>query len=272
MSNCIIAQSGGPTAVDNATIAGIVRANQLNPIYDHVYGSLYGMEGILKEDFIDCTSFSEEEIRRLRQTPGSALGTCRFRIRRINKTDFEYFIDILDRYDIETVFFTGGNDSMDTIVVLKELAEKHHVKHHKFIGCPKTIDNDLMETDHAPGYASAARFIASTALSTWLDLSAYPETRKEVFILETMGRDAGWLAASACMGKHVDILIVPEVPFDKTIFIEEVRRIIYEKSKCYVVVSEGARFADGVYVAAGEAKSDLFGQTVLGGAARAWKP
>lgn len=267
MSNCIVAQSGGPTSVINATVAGVVKANQLNPLYDKVYGGLNGIEGILNEKFVDLTNMSDEENRILQQTPSSALGSCRYKLKRDNVQDFEKLIQIMDKYDIETLFYTGGNDSMDTVAALSEYAEKHNITNHRFVGCPKTVDNDLMHTDHCPGFGSAAKFIATTTLQTWLDVNVY--TRQEVFILETMGRDAGWLAASACLSGVVDILIVPEVPFDKEAVLAQIAKCIKEKNKCYVVVSEGARYADGTYIAAAEAKNDGFGHAKLGGAAKA---
>ena len=267
MANCIVAQSGGPTSVINATIAGIVRANQMNPVYDKVLGGLNGIEGILNERFYDLTDMSEEENRILRQTPSSALGSCRYKLKRDNVADFEKLIKIMEKYDVETLFYTGGNDSMDTVAALSEYARNHGITGRRFVGCPKTVDNDLMETDHCPGFASAAKFIATTALQTWLDVNVY--TRQEVFILETMGRDAGWLAASACLSGHVDILILPEMDFDKEAFLKRVAECIAEKNKCYIVVSEGAHYADGTYIAAGEAKNDGFGHAVLGGAGKA---
>jgi len=269
MGNCIVAQSGGPTSVINATLAGVVKANQLNPIYKTVFGGLNGIEGILQEKFVDLTLMSEEENYILRQTPSSALGSCRYKLKRSNVADFEKLFAILEKYDVDTMFYIGGNDSMDTVFALSEYAAAHNITNRRFVGCPKTVDNDLMVTDHCPGYASAAKFIASTALQTWLDVNVY--TRQEVFILETMGRDAGWLAASACLSGVVDLVVLPEIPFDKEVFLAEVKKCIEEKNKCYVVVSEGARYADGTYLAAGEAKNDGFGHAVLGGAANAVK-
>ncbi|HCT62482.1 MAG TPA: phosphofructokinase [Erysipelotrichaceae bacterium] len=269
MGNCIVAQSGGPTSVINATLAGVVKGNQLNPIYKTVYGGLNGIEGILEERFVDLTNMSEEDNYILRQTPSSALGSCRYKLKRSNVADFEKLFAILEKYDIDTMFYIGGNDSMDTVYALSEYAAAHNITNRRFVGCPKTVDNDLMVTDHCPGYASAAKFIATTALQTWLDVNVY--TRQEVFILETMGRDAGWLAASACLSGIVDLVVLPEIPFDKEVFLGEVRKCIAEKNKCYVVVSEGARYADGTYLAAGEAKNDGFGHAVLGGAANAVK-
>ena len=269
MGNCIVAQSGGPTSVINATLAGVVKANQLNPIYKTVFGGLNGIEGILQEKFVDLTLMSEEDNTILRQTPSSALGSCRYKLKRSNVADFERLFEVLEKYDIDTMFYIGGNDSMDTVYALSEYAAAHNITNRRFVGCPKTVDNDLMVTDHCPGYASAAKFIATTALQTWLDVNVY--TRQEVFILETMGRDAGWLAASACLSGIVDLVVLPEIPFDKAVFLAEVKKCIEEKNKCYVVVSEGARYADGTYLAAGEAKNDGFGHAVLGGAANAVK-
>jgi 6-phosphofructokinase 1 len=267
MANCLVAQSGGPTSVINATLAGVVKANQLNPIYTTVYGGLNGIEGILQERMVDLTNMSEDENRILRQTPSSALGSCRYKLKRTNIADFEKLIQVMEKYDIETLFYIGGNDSMDTVYALSEYAEKKGITNRRFVGCPKTVDNDLMVTDHCPGYASAAKFIATTALQTWLDFNVY--TRQEVFVLETMGRDAGWLAASAALSGVVDLVVLPEIPFDKEVFLEEVRKSMAEKNKCYIVVSEGARYADGTYLAAAEAKNDGFGHAVLGGAANA---
>lgn len=267
MANCLVAQSGGPTSVINATLAGVVKANQLNPIYTTVYGGLNGIEGILEEHLVDLTNMSEDENRILRQTPSSSLGSCRYKLKRSNTADFEKIFQVLDKFDIETMFYIGGNDSMDTVFALSEYAHANGILNHRFVGCPKTVDNDLMITDHCPGYASAAKFIATTALQTWLDVNVY--TRQEVFILETMGRDAGWLAASATLSGIVDLLVLPEIPFDQEVFLSEIKKSIADKNKCYVVVSEGARFADGTYLAAAEAKNDGFGHAVLGGAANA---
>lgn len=269
MSNCIVAQSGGPTSVINATVAGIVRANQLNPIYTKVYGGLHGIEGILQEMLVDLTAMSDEENRILRQTPASALGSCRYKLKRENEADFIRLLEVMEKYDVETLFYTGGNDSMDTVFALSEYAQKKGITNRRFVGCPKTVDNDLMVTDHCPGFGSAAKFISTTALQTWLDVNVY--TREEVFILETMGRDAGWLAASACLSGIVDLVVLPEEAFDKEVFLAEVKKCIEAKNKCYVVVSEGVRYANGTYLAAGEAKNDGFGHAVLGGAANAIK-
>ncbi len=269
MGNCIIAQSGGPSSVINATLAGIVKANQTHPIYTKVYGGIHGIEGILAEQFVDITDMSEEENKILCQTPSSALGSCRYKLKRSNEADFINLFAIMDRYDITTMFYIGGNDSMDTIVALSEYAKCHGIEGRQFIGCPKTVDNDLCFIDHCPGYGSAAKYIATTALQTWLDVNCY--TREEVFILETMGRDAGWLAASATLSGKVDLLVLPEVPFEKQSFYQAVRECLAVKNKCYIVVSEGARYGDGTYLSSETGGSDAFGHAVLGGAGQAIK-
>lgn len=269
MANCLVAQSGGPSSVINATIAGIVKANQLNPIYDTVYGGLHGIEGILEEKFYDLTDMSDEENLILRQTPAAALGSCRYKLLRENKEDFKRVFEIMEKYDIETLFYTGGNDSMDTVAALTEYAEEHGIEGRRFVGCPKTVDNDLMVIDHSPGYASAAKFIANTTYQTWQDYNVY--TRQEVFILETMGRDAGWLAAAGALTGVVDLMVFPEVPFDKEVFLAELKKHIDEKNKCYIVISEGARYADGTYLSAAESQDDTFGHAILGGSGEALK-
>jgi len=269
MRNCIVAQSGGPSSVINATVAGVVKANQLTQYYDHVYGGLNGIEGILEGRLYDLTDMSEDENKILRQTPSSALGSCRYKLKRANVADFKKIIEVMLKNEVETLFYTGGNDSMDTVAALSEYVEANNIEGLRFVGCPKTVDNDLMHTDHCPGFASAAKFIATTASQCWQDVNVY--TRQEVFILETMGRDAGWLAASGCLSGIVDVVVLPEQSFDKEKFLKAVKKNIDAKNKCFVVVSEGVKYPDGTYVAAGEAKNDGFGHAILGGAANALK-
>ena len=268
MANCLVAQSGGPTTVINASLAGVVKANQLNPIYETVYGGLNGIEGILEGRLYDLTNMSELENRILKQTPSSALGSCRYKLKRDDDTDYRRLVDIMDQFDIEVLFYIGGNDSMDTVDALSQWAKKNGIAK-RFVGIPKTVDNDLMVTDHCPGFASAAKFVNAVVTSTWLDYNVY--TREEVFILETMGRDAGWLAGSSVISNKVDLLVLPEEDFDKDNFLKQVKSCMDTKGKCYIVVSEGAHFADGSYLAAAEAKNDGFGHAVLGGAGNALK-
>ncbi len=268
MKNCLVAQSGGPTTVINASLAGVVRANQLNPVYDTVFGGLNGIEGILEDRLYDLTNMTEFENRVLRQTPSSALGSCRYKLKRTDDTDYRKLVAIMDKHDIEIMFYIGGNDSMDTVDALSQWAKENNINK-RFVGIPKTVDNDLMVTDHCPGFASGAKFANYVVNATWLDYHVY--TRAEVFILETMGRDAGWLAGSTvCTGK-VDLVVLPEVAFDKKVFLAQVKKCMDEKGKCYIVTSEGAQFADGTYIAAGEAANDGFGHAVLGGAGETLK-
>ena len=233
MANCLVAQSGGPTTVINASLAGVVRANQLNPVYEHVFGGLNGIEGILQDRLYDLTNMSEYENRVLRQTPSSALGSCRYKLKRNDETDYRKLVEIMDKHDIEIMFYIGGNDSMDTVDALSQWAKANNVAK-RFVGIPKTVDNDLMVIDHCPGFA-------------------------------------GWLAGSTVVTGRVDLVILPEINFDKDVFLAQVKKCMDETGYCYVVTSEGAHYADGTYVAAGESKNDLFGHAVLGGAASVLK-
>lgn len=268
MSNCLVAQSGGPTAVINASLAGVIRANQLNPVYERVFGGIHGIEGVLEDKLYDVTDLTGRDIDLLKQTPSSALGTCRYKLKRGNDADYVRLIEVMDAHDIETLFYIGGNDSMDTVDALSECARKKGLTK-RFVGIPKTVDNDLVPVDHCPGFPSAAKVACSIAHATYLDYAAY--TRPEVFVLETMGRDAGWLAASCCMSGNVDLLVLPEIDFDREAFLTEVQKKFDEKGECYIVVSEGAHFADGAYLSAGDSSHDGFAHAVLGGAAQTLK-
>ena len=174
----------------------------------------------------------------------------------------------MDAHDIETMFYIGGNDSMDTVDALAEWAAEN-APSKRFIGIPKTVDNDLVPVDHCPGFPSAAKVACQITHATRLDYDAY--TRPEVFVLEVMGRDAGWLAASCCITGNVDLLVLPEVAFDRDAFLAEVRAKFEATGSCYIVVSEGARYADGTYLSAGDTAHDGFAHAVLGGAAQTIK-
>ncbi len=262
MANCLVAQSGGPTAVINASLAGVIRANQLNPLYDHVYGGLHGIEGTLEGNLCDLTHLSGRDIEILKQTPSSALGTCRYKFS--EETDFQRLIDVMDEHDIDTMFYIGGNGSMSTVATMAAWAADHDADK-RFIGIPKTVDNDLGLMDHCPGFASAAKVACEITHATRMDYDAY--TRPEVFVLETMGRDAGWLAASTFMTGDVDLLVLPEVDFRRSIFLEQVRAKMEAQGSCYVVISEGARWYDGTYLSANGKAADGLGHAMLGGAA-----
>ena len=174
MANCIIAQSGGPTAVINSSVVGLLEANNDLEIFDKVYAGLNGIEGILKGNILELSSFSKEEIHNFRYTPSSGLGSCRYKMKKLEESTEEYdrLLKILEDNDIKAFFYVGGNDSMDTIAKLSYYANKTGLDI-KFIGIPKTIDNDLMYTDHTPGFGSAAKFIATTVLESYLDSSVY---------------------------------------------------------------------------------------------------
>ncbi len=270
MSNCIIAQSGGPTSVINSSVVGLLNANKELRTFEKVYGGLNGIEGILNKNIIDLSLISDEEINNFRFTPSSGLGSCRYKLKDMDSCSQEYenLINILREYKITSFFYVGGNDSMDTIAKLSKYAKINNIDI-KFIGIPKTIDNDLKFTDHTPGFGSAAKFIGTTALETYLDASVY--INNGIFILETMGRDTGWLAASACIAKLddkpvADFIYLPEAAFDKDKFINDVKRKFEEQNKVYIVVSEGIKDKDGNFVSEFECVSeDKFGHAQLGG-------
>lgn len=272
MSNCIIAQSGGPTSVINSSVVGLLHANKELQSFDTVYGGLNGIEGILNRNIIDLSSVSTEELNTFRFTPSSGLGSCRYKLKDIHSSleEYEALIDILNEYDIKAFFYVGGNDSMDTISKLSKYAETNNIDI-KFIGIPKTIDNDLKFTDHTPGFGSASKFIATTTLETYLDASVY--TNNGIFILETMGRDTGWLAASACMAKLdnkpvADFIYLPEVAFDPDKFLKDVKAKFEEQNKVYIIVSEGIRDKNGKFISELESSAqDKFGHAQLGGVA-----
>lgn len=270
MANCIIAQSGGPTSVINSSVVGLVDANKDLKIFDKVYAGLNGVEGILNGNIIELSSFSDSEINSFRYTPSSGLGSCRYKMKKLEESTEEYdkLLEILKANDIKAFFYVGGNDSMDTTAKLGKYAKETGLDI-KFIGIPKTIDNDLMYTDHTPGFGSAAKFIATTVLETYLDSSVY--INNGIFIVETMGRDTGWLAASASLaklnGKQVaDFIYLPESAFDVDKFLHDVKRKFEEQNQVYIVVSEGIRTADGTFVAETSSQAhDKFGHAQLGG-------
>ncbi|ACD23886.1 6-phosphofructokinase [Clostridium botulinum] len=270
MSNCIIAQSGGPTSVINSSVVGLIHANKSLKVFNKVYGGLNGIEGILNKNIIDLTLINDDELQTFRYTPSSGLGSCRYKLQNPNNScdEYEKLVEILKEYDITSFFYIGGNDSMDTIAKLSAYSKKNNIDIN-FIGIPKTIDNDLMFTDHTPGFGSAAKFITTSVLETYLDSSVY--INNGIFILETMGRDTGWLAASACIAKIddkpvADFIYLPETAFDKYQFINDVRQKFKEQNKVYIVVSEGIKDETGKFISEFQCVSnDNFGHAQLGG-------
>lgn len=269
MANCIIAQSGGPTAVINSSVIGLLEKNIEMGYYENVYAGLNGIEGILNGNIINLSDLSSEEINEFKYTPSSGLGSCRYKMKDISESieEYEKLIEILNSNNIKAFFYVGGNDSMDTVDKLGKYSKQKGLDIN-FIGIPKTIDNDLMFTDHTPGFGSAAKFISTTALETYLDSSVY--INNGIFILETMGRDTGWLAASACLARIndkpvADFIYLPEIAFDVISFLEDVREKFNKQNKVFIVVSEGLRTADGKFLTESTSGNDKFGHAQLGG-------
>lgn len=271
MKNCLVAQSGGPTAVINASVAGVINGNKKIQHYDKVYGGVNGIEGILQKKIIDLSELTKIELEILKYTPSSSLGSCRYKMKNFedDERDYNKIFEILDSLDIHSLFYIGGNDSMDTVSKLSQYAKLKGIDK-QIIGIPKTIDNDLYYTDHTPGFGSAAKLIATLVLETYLDSSVYPDNG--IFIIETMGRDTGWLAASAALaevnGEQVtDFIYLPEAEFTRDKFIDDVRRRFKEKNKVYIVVSEGIKDKNGDYILENNSSCgyDAFAHVQLGG-------
>lgn len=270
MKNCIVAQSGGPTSVINASAMGVFKANEELHYFDNVYAGINGIEGILNENIINLSHIDSEVINRLIYTPSSGLGSCRYKLKTYedNKEEYIKLFEIFKKHEIDTFFYIGGNDSMDTVHKLSNYAKEHNLPV-KFFGVPKTIDNDLPVMDHTPGFGSAAKFISTIALENKLDASVY--TAKNVFVIEAMGRDTGWLAASSCIATLngepvVDLIYLPEVAFDEAKFLKDVAKKLEEKNSVIIVVSEGIRTADGTFLGEmGGTGLDKFGHAQLGG-------
>ncbi|HIC89708.1 MAG TPA: 6-phosphofructokinase [Anaerolineae bacterium] len=261
----MVGQSGGPTPVINASLAGIIQEAKRHPEITHVYGLVHGIEGALKEELIDLDQESEETLRLLPWTPAAALGSCRHKL---SEADYEHILSVFRAYNVRFFVYIGGNDSMDTCYRISELAAANHYEL-LVMGVPKTIDNDLAFTDHCPGYGSAARFLALATRDTGRDLEAMA-TFDDVTILEAMGRNAGWLTAASTLGKESEdeaphLVYVPEVPFDEAHFLDDVARIHGRLGRVFVVVSEGIRDAQGQFIGQQAVRgggSDAFGHVV----------
>ena len=264
----MVAQSGGPTTVINASVAGVVSEALNNPCIEEVYGGINGVLGILKEELIDLAEESQQNIRGLRFTPASALGTCRFKLKR--DQDYERILEVFEAHNIRYFFYCGGNDSQDTADKISKLAQKKGYEL-RVIGVPKTIDNDLVTTDHCPGYGSVVKYLCTVIRECALDHEAMGQ-HDLVSIIEVMGRNAGWIAAGATLAKGKDnakdaphIILLPEVPFSKEKFVEDVRDVLKKNKYCLVVVGEGLLDKDGNYVANSATGQDAFGHQQLGG-------
>lgn len=253
--NVIVGQSGGPTAAINSSLAGVYRTAKDRGA-NKVYGMLHGIQGLLQERYLDLSEYitTELDAELLKRTPAAFLGSCRFKLPEIHedKGVYEKIFSILDKLDIEAFIYIGGNDSMDTI---KKLSDYAIVTGHptRFIGCPKTIDNDLALTDHTPGYGSAAKYIGTSVKEIIRDSFCLEYSKGLVSIVEIMGRNAGWLTGAAALARGEDcegpdLIYLPEIPFDLHAFSDKVKELLSRKPSVVVAVSEGIRTADGTYV------------------------
>ncbi|MBO5204072.1 MAG: 6-phosphofructokinase [Clostridia bacterium] len=281
IGNAVVGQSGGPTAAINATLEGVIRGALECDNIKKIYGMRNGIEGFMDKRLIALDEIFKDEdtLRLLGQTPAAALGSCRKKLPDPNSDkaeDVDFYarlFALLEELDIRYFFYIGGNDSMDTVAKMTKYAEKVNYDV-RIVGVPKTIDNDLMMTDHTPGFGSAAKYIASTVREIIRDCSVY--TVKAVTVVEIMGRDAGWLTASSAIGRIVDgtapdYVYLPECPFDMESFYKDIEKAFERKPYVVVAVSEGLQFADGTYVGEGtqSGSTDVFGHKYLAGTGKA---
>lgn len=276
MKNCFVAQSGGPTVAINASLAGVIAGVAESGIYDTLYGSVNGIKGIIDDNLMNLSNTiagNPELMKRLIHTPAMYLGSCRFKLPSW-KEDVSVYETIFNRfkeYNIGAFFYIGGNDSMDTVLKLSDYA-RNIGSDIRIIGVPKTIDNDLMVTDHTPGFGSAAKYVATSVLEVAHDTYIYAV--KTVTIIEIMGRDAGWLTAAAALARNSysnapQLIYLPETDFNREEFVEDVRCLLKTNDSVVVAVSEGIHDADGKYISAGESSADTFGHSQLSGAGKA---
>ncbi len=274
MGNIIVAQSGGPTVAINASLAGVIEG-ALSSKYDKIYGSINGIVGIKDDNIIDLTETVKSDsnfLKKLKVTPAMYLGSCRFKLPSVTSNDpiYNTLFQQFKKYDIEAFFYIGGNDSMDTVDKLSAYA-KSMDSPIRFIGVPKTVDNDLCVTDHTPGFGSAAKYIATATMEVIYDAKIY--NSPSVTIIEVMGRDAGWLTAATSLARNncccgPDLIYLPEVPFNTEVFVNDLSRLLKEKTNIVVAVSEGIRDANGGYISASTGQLDNFGHAQLSGAGK----
>ncbi len=275
--NCLIGQSGGPTAVINASLKGVIEAAKKSKKIDKIFGMRYGIQGALDGNILDLTNKSSKELKLLRYTPSSVLGTSRYKIVDYNENEEDYvnLFNLIDKLDISYFFYIGGNDSMDTVDKLNKYAEENGIEIN-IMGIPKTVDNDLVEIDHCPGYGSASKYIATSVMEIARDSRVYDI--KNVHIVEVMGRASGWLAAASMLAsndklKAPDYIYVSEVDFSVNQFIKDVEKKMNEQKSVVVVVSEGIKDEHGNYISADKSTThDHFGHKKMGGAAPVLAP
>tara|TARA_R110001599_G_scaffold51853_4_gene145431 strand:+ start:81 stop:1340 length:1260 start_codon:yes stop_codon:yes gene_type:complete len=271
--NAFYAQSGGVTAVINASACGVIEACRQAPDQiGKVYAGHNGIIGALTEDLIDVTQESNEAIAALRHTPGGAFGSCRYKLKDIDthRAQYERLIEVFKAHDIRYFFYNGGGDSADTCLKVSQLSEKLGYPL-TAIHVPKTVDNDLPITDNSPGFGSVAKYIATSTLEASLDIASMCATSTKVFVLEVMGRHAGWIAAAGGLageaeGEPPHMIIFPEIPFNRKAAMARVEESVKQYGYCVIVVSEGARYEDGTFLA-DAGNTDAFGHRQLGGVA-----
>ncbi len=269
--NALYAQSGGVSAVINASACGVIETARRYPKQiGKVFAGRHGIVGALAEDLIDVSRESRETIRGLRYTPSGAFGSARFKLKGLDthRAEYERLIEVFKAHDIGYFFYNGGNDSMDTAHKLSQIGELLHYPI-TCIGVPKTVDNDLPLTDCCPGFGSVAKYIAVSTREAALDVASMARTSTKVFVLEVMGRHAGWIAAAGGLastgrGGPPHIILFPEIPFDQQAFLAKVKQSVDTDGYCVIVVSEGTHYADGKFLADAGTK-DAFGHTQLGG-------
>jgi 6-phosphofructokinase len=269
IGNVLVAQSGGPTAVINASLAGVIDEALNHDCIEEIYGGLNGVLGILQERLIDLAEEPQKAIRGLRFTPASALGSCRYKLRK--DADFERVLEVFKAHNIRYFFYIGGNDSQDTADRISKLAAASGWEM-RVIGIPKTVDNDLVVTDHTPGYGSVIKNVAITVRELACDAEAMGQ-HDMVYILEVMGRSAGWIAAGATLAKRREhpndpphLIYLPEVAFETNKFLDDVSEVLKKNKFCLIVVGEGLVDTSGNYISTSDSGQDSFGHSQLGGA------
>jgi 6-phosphofructokinase 1 len=275
LGNLLVGQSGGPTAVINASVAGVIQEAGEHSCIRRIYGGLNGILGILKEELIDLNREKAATVKGLKHTPGAALGTCRYKIDFKKKPeaaarDMDRLFQVFQAHDIRYFFYAGGNDSQDTADKIHQEAARRGYEM-RVIGVPKTIDNDLPHTDHCPGFGSVAKYNACTVMEVAVDVASMATDDGFCCVIEVMGRSAGWIAASAILarrepGDAPHIILLPEIPFDEEAFLAKVKATVDALRYCVVVVGEGLKRPDGSEFSADASRLDAFGHPVLSGA------